>query len=142
MPHAHVRLISPQVLLTTIGGSSLQTRHGVEFNLDNGVTLFAHHCPHSNLPLLPLADTIKNVRSFWLNPFGFTSSEFKEINAIKSSLLTANNTNLSQPQKEVLLWHQRLSHVSILWIQSLMHNKNFLPCSNNGGDALHQGPLI
>ncbi len=28
------------------------------------------------------------------------------------------------------------------WIQSLMRNKNFLPCSNNGGDALHQGPLI
>jgi hypothetical protein len=74
-------------------------------NLDNGVTLLAHHCPQSNLPLLPLANINQAIRCFWLNAFGFTSSEFKEINAIKSSLLTANNTNLSQPQKKVLLWH-------------------------------------
>jgi hypothetical protein len=142
MPHANVRLISPQVLLTTIGGSSLQTRHGVEFNLDNGVILFAHHCLRSNLPLLPLANINQAVCCFWSNAFGFTSSEFKEIIAIKSLLLTTNNTNLSQPQKEVLLWHQRLSHASIPWIQLLMRPKAFLSCSNKDGEALHQGPLI
>jgi hypothetical protein len=142
MPHGDIWLLSPQVLISTIGGSSLQTMTGVELNLDNGVTLFAPHCPHSNLPLLPLANTNHIIRCFWSQTFGFNSSEFAAINDIKSSLLTTSNTNLSQPQKEVLLWHQRLSHASIPWIQSLMRNKKFLPCSNTDSNALHQGPFI
>jgi hypothetical protein len=142
MPRADIWLLSPQVLISTIGGSSLQTMTGVELKLDNGVTLFAPHCPHSNLPLLPLANTNYIVRCFWSQAFGFNSSEFAAINDIKSSLLIASNTNLSQPQKEVLLWHQRLSHVSIPWIQSLMRNKKFLPCLNTDSNALHQGPFI
>jgi hypothetical protein len=89
---------------------------GVELKLDNGVTLFASNCPHSNLLLLPLANTNHIIRCFWSQAFGFNSSEFAAINDIKSSLLTASNTNISQPQKEVLLWHQRLSHASIPWI--------------------------
>ena len=96
MPHVDVRLLSPQVLLSTIGGSSIQTRNGVELNLDNGVNLFAPHCPHSNLPLLPLADTNHNLRCFWSQAFGFNSYEIAAINDIKSSLLNASNTNLSQ----------------------------------------------
>jgi hypothetical protein len=40
MPHADIRLLSLQILLSTIGGSSIQTRNGVELNLDNGVNLF------------------------------------------------------------------------------------------------------
>ncbi len=123
MPHADIRLLSPQVLISTIGGSSLRTMTGVALKLDNSVTLFAPHCPHRNLPLLPLAKTNHNVHCFRSQAFGFNSSEFAAINDIKSSLLTASNTNLSQPQKEVLLWHQRLSHASIPWIQSLMRNK-------------------
>jgi hypothetical protein len=124
MPHADIRLLSPQVLISTIGGSSLKTRTWVQLYLDSGVTLFAPHCLHSNLPLLPLANTNHNIRCFWSQAFGFNSSEFAAINAIKSSLLIVSNTNLSQPQKEVLLWHQRLSHASIPWIQSLMRDKN------------------
>jgi hypothetical protein len=117
-------------------------KKGVELTLDNGVNLLAQYCPHSNLPFLPLADPSEDIRCFWSKAFGFTTSEFREINAIKLALLNDNNTNLFQPQKEVLLWHQQLSHASIPWIQSLMRNKTFLPCSNNVGSALHQGPLI
>jgi hypothetical protein len=142
MPNADVRLLSPQVLIKIIGGCSLQTYKGVKLTLDNGITLFAQHCLHSNLPLLPLADTGDDVCCIWSNAFGFTTSEFKGINAIKSIILNDNNTNLSQPQKEVLLWHQRLSHACIPWVQSLMRNKKFLRRSNNGGNALHHGPFI
>jgi hypothetical protein len=107
MPNAEVRLLSPQVLIKTVGGRSLQTKKGVELMLDNGVNLFAQYCLHSNLPLLPLADPSEDIRCFWWSKaFGFTTSEFREINAIKLALLNDNNTNLSQPQKEVLLWHQ------------------------------------
>ncbi len=142
MPHSDVRFLSPQVLLSTIGGSSIQTRNGVELYLDNGVNLFAPHCLRSNLPLLPLANTNHNVRCVWSQAFEFNSNEIAAINDIKSSLLTASNTNLSQAQKEVLLWHQRLSHASIPWIQSLMRHKQFLPCSNADGASLHKGPFI
>jgi hypothetical protein len=38
--------------------------------------------------------------------------------------------------------HQRLSHASIPWIQSLMRHKQFLPCSNADGASLHKGPFI
>jgi hypothetical protein len=144
IPHADIRLLSPQVLLSAMGGSSIQTTGGVELKLDNGIALFAPHCPHSNLPLLPLADSSHPVRCFWSRAFSFTSHESTVINEIKKSLLNDSNTNLSLSQKEVLLWHQRLSHASISWVQSLMRHRTFLPCSTNYDDkhALHQGPFI
>ncbi len=74
--------------------------------------------------------------------FGFNSNEIAAIYNIKSSLLNASNTNLSQAQKEVLLWHQCLPQSSIPWIQSLMWHKQFLPCSNTDGASLHKGPFI
>jgi hypothetical protein len=87
MPNAEVRLLSPQVLINTVGGCSLQTKKGVELTLDNGVNLFAQYCPHSNLPLLPLADPSEDICCFWSQAFGFTTSEFRKINAIKLALL-------------------------------------------------------
>ena len=113
MPHASVRLLSPQVLLQTIGGQSLQTTKGISLTLNNGVKLFATYCPQNNLPLLPLARPDDNDRCFWSHAFGFNANEFHKINSVRSSLLHNNNTNLSQSQKEVLLWHQRLSHASV-----------------------------
>jgi hypothetical protein len=140
MQKAEVRLLSPQVLIKTVGGQSLQTNKGIDITLDNGLNLFAHYCPHSNLPLIPLAIPKEERHCFWSTAFGFSASNFKRINAIKSTLLH-ENTNLSQPQKEILLWHQQLSHASIPWIQSLMREKKFLPCIRHNS-ALHIGPLI
>jgi hypothetical protein len=64
-----------------------------------------------------------------------------EINKIRPTLLQTN-TNLSSSQKEVLLWHQRLSHASISWVQMLMHIRLFLPCNNDRTAVLHTGPFI
>ena len=38
-------------------------------------------------------------------------------------LLFDNNINLTKPQKELLLWHNRLSHAGLGWIQDLMYVK-------------------
>ncbi len=78
---------------------------------------------------------------FWSNAFGFSMTNLDKINKIKSTLLQIN-TNLSSSQKELLLWHQRLSHALILWVQMLMHDKSFLPCNNDRTTALHKGPFI
>ncbi len=39
MPKADVRLLSPQVLITTIGGQLLQTDRGIDITLKKGINL-------------------------------------------------------------------------------------------------------
>jgi hypothetical protein len=41
------------------------------------------------------------------------------INVIKTIFHQAN-TNLLVSQKELLLWHQQLSHATVGWVQTLM----------------------
>ncbi len=55
IPTAKVKLLSPQVLLQTVGGHAFQTVQGIDFTLDNGFQMVAKFCPQSNLPLLSLA---------------------------------------------------------------------------------------
>ncbi len=56
------------------------------------------------------------------------------------NILGDNNTNLSASQKELLLWHQRLSHASIGWVQSLTRKKQWL--TSEGNKLMHSGPFI
>ena len=39
------------------------------------------------------------------------------------SILSEQNYNLSNPQKELLLWHYRLGHVGLHWLQDLMRKE-------------------
>ncbi len=105
IPNAEVCLLSPQVLLNTIGGKAIQTVQGIGIILDNGFNVNANFFPRSNLPLIPLS--LKNNRKycFWNDAFGFEAKSFQEINTIKT-ILHQNNVNLSVSQKELLLWHQ------------------------------------
>jgi hypothetical protein len=64
-----------------------------------------------------------------------------EINAIKF-LLHQANTNLLASQKELLLWHQRLSYASVKWVQKLMCDRKWLPGTADDETALHSGPFI
>ena len=36
------------------------------------------------------------------------------------SLTVANNINLTEPEKEILRWHQRLGHISVRKVQWMM----------------------
>jgi hypothetical protein len=105
LPKADVRLLSPQVLITIIGGRLLQTDKEIDISLNNRTNFFAQYCPQSNLPLTPLALHTESSTCFWNAAFGFTTNTFKKINGIKATLLPFN-TNLSHSQKELLLWHQ------------------------------------
>jgi hypothetical protein len=72
---------------------------------------------------------------------GFSIDSLADINTVKN-ILHQGNTNLSLAQKELLPWHQRLSHASVKWIQAMMQDRKWLP-SNDGNDtALHLGPFI
>ncbi len=96
---------------------------------------------YRNLPMIPLGLENNSKSCFWNEAFGFSVESFHEINAVKS-LLHQAITNLSASQKELLLWHQHLSHVSVKWLQKLMCNRKWLPGMADNKMALHSGPFI
>eukprot|EP00956_Cyclotella_meneghiniana_P034902 scaffold109269_cov39-Cyclotella_meneghiniana.AAC.2 len=139
-----VRLLSPQ-LLTQGGKGSFRSDDG--YNLDiclkDGFTLRGTIDPNgTNLPQLPLAsnsdaqqystvgvDTLDVPSSPSSYEFGF-------------NVMGENNVNLTASQKELLLWHQRLSHVDINQVQSLLQSRSHLKASDDNDNALHSGPIL
>ena len=117
----------------------MQTVNGIGVVLDNGNNFGATFCPRSNLPMIPLALDNNTKQCFWA--FGFSVDSFDDINTIKNILHQAN-TNLSLSQKELLLWHQHLSHASVKWIQAMMRDRKLLPINDGNDTALHLGPFI
>ncbi len=134
-------LLSPHVLLKTIGGHTLQTVNGIDVVLDNDNNFGATFCPHSNLLMIPLALYNNTKQCFWNTAFGFSVDSFGDINTIKNILYQAN-TNLSLSQKELLLWLQCLSHATVKWIQAMMQDRKWLPSNDGNYTALHLGPFI
>jgi hypothetical protein len=108
IPGVEVRLLSPQVLLSTFGGHTTQTTRKIEVCLANGIILNAYLCPRSCLPLLPFVPEI-NHHSFWADAFAYSTEDVVHT----KSILGSANQNLSGSQRELLLWHQRLSHANL-----------------------------
>ena len=134
IPTAKVCLLSPQVLLQISGGTSIQTTTDMRLNLSTGIKLTANYCPRSRLPMLQWASS--HQCDLWQESFTFDHNPSR----VYTNILGKTNTNLSAAQKEVLLWHQRLSHASIPWIQTLMRDRHWLSSQDNY--ALHKGPFI
>lgn len=139
IPHSEVRLLSPQVLLGLVDGEMNLTRRGAQFDLVQGQKFLAHYCPRSRLPVLTLFHN-SDRRDFFATAFVFTNSDVANLGD-NEKLLSTENSNLSAGQKEVLLWHQRLSHASVSWIQLLMRDRKWLRDPKNN-KSLHQGPFI
>ena len=121
IPNAEVQLLSPQVLLTMVGDSSkaVQTSSDLFLCLGNGVELQVHYCPQSNLPLLSMCDHAPDTKSFSYDAFHITDDDVFAF-AAGTDVLDGSNVNILASEKELLLWHQRLSHTSILWLQPLI----------------------
>ena len=139
---AEVRLLSPQVLLGTVGSTAkgVLTTADLILCLGNGVDLRARYCPRSNLPLLDIFDEPPLHRSMWHDAFHITGDAVQAY-ALEKHVLDESNANLSASQKELLLWHHRLSHASISWLQPLMRTKKWLK-SQQSATALHTGPFL
>jgi hypothetical protein len=141
IPNTDVLLLSPQVLIQTLGGHALLNNQGMDISLDDGMDLFANYCPCTNLPMVPLALSTSTWYCFWSDAFGYSIQAYNEIVEIKS-VLHQKNSNLSSSQKEVLLLHQRLSHASTNWIQTLMWDRKWLIDTGYPNAALHRRPFI
>ena len=126
VPSASVRLLSPQCLLSVDsigGGHATQDASRYRFHLNNGIVLDAPY-GRANLPILPLSQGADREIGFWARCFAFSTTEN---NAWARCILDAANTNLSPAQKELLLWHHRLSHAGISTIHNLMRVRRTPP---------------
>ena len=136
IPNADIKLLSPQVLLALNGGQLIQTAKNITISLDDGPTFEANYHPSNNLPYLKLAETTKS--SFWANTFDvndLSTSDFTRV----CNIMADNNINMSAAQKEVALWHHRLSHVALPVVQTLMANRRWTIAK--GGSA-KECPII
>jgi transposase InsO family protein len=120
VPKASVRLLSPQCLLQldeTEKSYITQTTKFFRVHLADGTTLDASY-GRANLPILPMYK-VKDS-NIWAQTFSFTSQDRK---AWIRHLHDEGNQNLSLAQKELLLWHQRLSHAGLHTIHNLCRQR-------------------
>ena len=119
VPDATIRLNSPQTYFQEHGAGSCTFNH-TQLTLTTALgndLQFPYH-PSSNLPLMFLD---RNVSQAGLTGHQvLTLSTDPELHDKMKSLLHQENYNLTQPQKELLLWHYRLCHAGLGWVQTLM----------------------
>ena len=94
IPNAEVQLLSPQDLLTTVGGSAkvIQTSSYLLLCLGNGVELQAQYCPCNNLPFLSICDHAPDTKSFWHDAFHITYDDIFAF-AAETNVLDGSNVN-------------------------------------------------
>ena len=101
-----VCLLSPQALYKSIGEHGEQDLSKYSLILPTDITLEASYgC--RNLPILPMCSADQTPLRFWPKYFSFCASDH---DIWARSILAASNQNLTLAQKELLLWHHRLSH--------------------------------
>jgi hypothetical protein len=115
-----VRLLSPQVLLQASSATMSMDSSAVTFHLPSGPALRAPIDKASNLPQLQLSSSPSPpTSSFGFNTFSFEAeladdwdASIQEYSAYMN-ILRSDNSNLRASQKELLSWHQRLSHYNL-----------------------------
>ena len=132
--------MSPQSVFKSLGGTGGINHLRFVLFLSDDVTLVAPY-NLSNLPILPLVNSIETTAGFWNECFGF-SSEMRD--AWAHGTLDEKNQNLSLAQKELLLWHQRLSHASLSAIHNLARQKSRKKKVSTEEEliAFRDGPLL
>jgi hypothetical protein len=122
------------------GGNHVGDSKGLTIYLDAGDVIHAPYCPQTHLPYLDLCNTNENYsHSFWASSFDFTTNQ---ASSYATSVLSNQNTNLTSAQKEVILWHIRLSHASVSWIQLLMCSRQWLQNHDPSLTSFHSGPFL
>ena len=118
IPEARIHLLSTQTYFQEHdAGSVLQDKEKVILNTANGENLSFPYDLGSNLPSMCLDHRTPRVGLSGRQVMNLMSN--KEIEHTLT-LLDELNHNMSKPQKELMIWHQRLGHAGFDWIQSLM----------------------
>lgn len=137
IPSAEVRLFSPQEYFRRYGGHSIMTALKITLHLVTNNVLDAPFCPRTNLPCLTSVEqATRSHSSFWTSTFNFTTAEAL---AFPTLLSSDTNTNITAAEKEMNLYHQRLSHASFRKIHHLMRSRKWLrEHHNDSNDSPHR----
>ena len=127
VPKAEVRLFSPQCLFREHqAGRCIIDHLKTILELPSGGHLEFPFNPGNNLPLMFLDDYEK---------VGLAQADLPTAGSALSGVLdiiAEENRNLTAAQKEVLMWHYRLGHPGIGWVQALMRKRK----GEDGTEAL------
>ena len=112
VPGAHVRIFSPQSYFQENGnkGKAIFTADRALLTTPTGFELEFPYNAFSNLPLMLLNNDFESC-SVTASDLRDISSHFQTLAAFPS-VASQTNQNLSAAQKELLLWHWKLCHVS------------------------------
>ena len=140
IPTAGVRLLSPQVLKHrhNIGGSIEDD--GIHLLGDNNVRLVAKYNSTTNLPELQLSD-LPMSNSVWSDTFGDMNTHLAAPSA-HLSVIDVDNSNLTPSEKELLLWHQRLSHTNLAKVRLLCMKRQWVRLDAVSPDALTPDAIL
>ena len=117
IPSAQIRLFSPQdYFLQVDGGSLFLDKDGCTLQLPDGDKISVSFNPHNNLPML--SPVVASDSLFSFNTITQSS--------INESIASESNQNITSNQKELLVWHWRLGHIGMNWLQSLMKQRTFV----------------
>ena len=118
VPNATIRLFSPQQFFQERGGGHLYSdKDRTLLTLDDGATLEFPYDPGSRLPMMLTRDFIQEqdrVAGLSMEECNFLTSTHA-----MPSLVDSTNLNMTSSQKELLLWHWKLGHANMRWIQAL-----------------------
>ena len=122
-PEADIRLEGPISYFIEHGSGHCHLDHRrLEFVTAEGVKLIFPYHPTSNLPLMFLDQNIHVQGPTAIGAMlGRVLLGDVTLQEQVQTLLNDNNHNISNPQKELLLWHYRLAHAGQGWVQDLMH---------------------
>lgn len=117
IPQATIRLFSPQEYIFENHRTQANlSRSGVHLTTKEGTLSFPWN-DHTNLPMM-LPDWTPSQPEI---PMSLVLEMLDTVSAV-DKLLGTINKNLTQDQKELLLWHQRFGHSGFLWNQALMNH--------------------
>ena len=119
VPEANIRLFSPQYYFQEKQkGRLICDKDWVALDLDEQGYIYKFPFQKmNNLPLMLTHEYLEEQRGV----AGMTMQECEYLATTHAmpSIVDATNQNLTGSQKELLLWHHRLGHINVKWIQTL-----------------------
>lgn len=121
VPGIAIRLFSPQSYFQEHdAGSAHLDKDKVTLHLPKGGDLDFPYQFGSNLPMMLLNDPqFADFASSERSTAGLTKADVPELSCALNCVGEEGNQNITNPAKELLLWHWRLGHAGFNWIQSL-----------------------
>eukprot|EP00804_Cyclotella_cryptica_P004979 CCRYP_014091-RB/>CCRYP_014091-RB protein AED:0.37 eAED:0.31 QI:0/0/0/1/1/1/2/0/446 len=131
IPTASVRLLSPQALYKSVGG------HG-----EQDITKYSLVLPDGARQPPCFTDVFSECSLLlFLVSMRFFHTSDRDVWA--RNILAASNQNLTLAQKELLLWHQRLSHAALATVQNISRQRrDSCPSTSSDLVRLPDSPLL